>query len=94
MTGALAAVTACCGVHADGGRAAIGASSAGSVYNVQNAGAEAQHLLGLVRLPGWRVRTCGSDRALVHSSPTGQTLVLYHGAAFDHVIVTTARSGC
>ena len=46
------------------------------------------------RLPAWHIRTCGSDRALVHSSPTGQTLVLYHNTVFQHVIVTTAQSGC
>lgn len=46
------------------------------------------------RLPGWRVRTCGSDRALVHSSTTGQTVLLYHDTTFQRVIVTTARSGC
>jgi hypothetical protein len=46
------------------------------------------------RLPGWRVRTCGATRALVRSSPSGRTLVIYRGAAFQRVIVTTARSGC
>ena len=29
------------------------------------------------RLPGWRLRTCGATRALVHSSPGGRTLVVY-----------------
>jgi hypothetical protein len=46
------------------------------------------------RLPGWRLRPCGANRALVHSSPGGRTLVLYRGAAFQRVIVTTAQSGC
>jgi hypothetical protein len=45
-------------------------------------------------LHGWRIRTCGATRALVHSSPAGRTLVVYRGAAFQGVIVTTARSGC
>lgn len=45
-------------------------------------------------LPGWRVRACGATRALVHSSPAGRTLVVYRGAAFQSVIVTTAHSGC
>jgi len=45
-------------------------------------------------LPGWHIRTCGAARALVHSSPAGRTLVIYRGAAFQRVIVTTARSGC
>ena len=45
-------------------------------------------------LPGWRIRTCGASRALVHSSPAGRTLVIYRGAVFQRVIVTTARSGC
>ena len=45
-------------------------------------------------LHGWRIRTCGATRALVHSSPAGRTLVVYRGAAFQRVIVTTARSGC
>jgi hypothetical protein len=46
------------------------------------------------QLGGWLIRTCGSDTALVHSSVTGRTLVLYHGTTFQRVIVTTARSGC
>jgi len=46
------------------------------------------------RLPGWRIQTCGATRALVHSSPAGRTLVIYRGAAFQRVIITTARSGC
>jgi len=46
------------------------------------------------RLPGWRIQTCGATRALVHSSPAGRTLVIYRGAAFQRVIVTTTRSGC
>jgi hypothetical protein len=45
-------------------------------------------------LPGWTIRTCGATRALVHSSPAGQTLVVYRGAAFQHAIVTTAQAGC
>ena len=45
-------------------------------------------------LRGWRIRTCGATRALVRSSPGGQTLVIYRGAAFQGVIITTARSGC
>ena len=45
-------------------------------------------------LPGWRTRTRGATRALVHSSPAGRTLVVYRGGAFQRVIVTTARSGC
>jgi hypothetical protein len=45
-------------------------------------------------LPGWRDRTCGATRELVHSSPDRRTLVIYRGAAFQRVIVTTARSGC
>ncbi|HEY2307699.1 MAG TPA: hypothetical protein VGI05_17645 [Streptosporangiaceae bacterium] len=45
-------------------------------------------------LPGWRIQACGTTRALVHSSPAGRTLVAYRGAAFQRVIVTTARSGC
>jgi hypothetical protein len=46
------------------------------------------------RLPGWRIQTCGATRALVHSSPAGRTLVIYRGAAFQRVVITTARSGC
>jgi hypothetical protein len=46
------------------------------------------------RLPGWRRQTCGATRALVHRSPGGRTLVIYRGAAFQDVIVTTVRSGC
>ena len=46
------------------------------------------------KLPGWHVRTCGATRALVHSSPGGRTLVVYRGAAFQRLIVTTARSSC
>ena len=46
------------------------------------------------RLPGWRIQACGTTRALVHSSPAGRTLVIYRGAAFQRVIVTTTRSGC
>jgi hypothetical protein len=46
------------------------------------------------RLPGWHVRTCGSDRALVHSSSTGQTLVLFKGSTFQRIVITAARSGC
>jgi hypothetical protein len=45
-------------------------------------------------LPGWRLQACGTSRALVHSSPGGRTLIVYSGAAFQRVIVTTARSGC
>jgi hypothetical protein len=45
-------------------------------------------------LPGWRLQICGAARALVHSSPGGRTLIVYRGAAFEHVIVTAARSGC
>jgi len=33
-------------------------------------------------------------RALVHSSPAGRTLVIYRGAAFQGVVITTTRSGC
>jgi len=60
------------------------------------AGASASRGLASLRrgLPGWRIRRCGATRALVHSSPAGQTLVVYRGAAFQSVIVTTARSGC
>ena len=60
------------------------------------AGADASSGLASLhrRLPSWRVRTCGPSRALVHSSPAGRTLVIYRGAAFQRVIVTTARSGC
>jgi hypothetical protein len=46
------------------------------------------------RLPGWRLQTCVAASALAHSSPGGRTLIVYRGAAFQHVIVTTARSGC
>lgn len=46
------------------------------------------------RLPGWHVRTCGSDKALVHNSATGQTLVLFHGSAFHRIVLTAAHSGC
>ena len=46
------------------------------------------------RLHGWHVRRCGATRAHVHSSPAGRTLVVYRGAAFQHVIVTTVQSGC
>jgi hypothetical protein len=45
-------------------------------------------------LPGWHLRTCGTTHALVHSSPRGRTLIVYRGAAFEHVIVTAARTGC
>jgi hypothetical protein len=65
--------------------------------DVQLTVAEAMPSRGLASLrrslPGWRIRTCGATRALVHSSPAGQTLVVYRGAAFQSVIVTTARSG-
>ena len=46
------------------------------------------------RLPGWRIQTCGATHALVHSSTAGRTLVIYRGAAFQRVIITTALSGC
>jgi hypothetical protein len=46
------------------------------------------------RLPGWRLQTCVAASALAHSSPGGRALIVYRGAAFQHVIVTTARSGC
>jgi hypothetical protein len=46
------------------------------------------------RLPGWRIQTCGATRALVHTSPGARTLVIYRGAVFQRVVVTTARSGC
>lgn len=46
------------------------------------------------RLPGWHVSTCGSGRALVHSSSTGRTLVLFHGSTFQRIVVTAARTGC
>ena len=68
--------------------------------DVQLTVAEAMPSRGLASLrrslPGWRIRTCGAGatRALVHSSPAGQTLVVYRGAAFQSVIVTIARSGC
>lgn len=60
------------------------------------AGAPASRRLASLRLrlPGWRIRACGPNRALVHSSPAGRTLVIYRGEAFQRVIVTTARSGC
>ena len=59
------------------------------------AGAAVSSGLALRRtLPGWRLQTCGTSRALVHSSPSGRTLIVYRGAAFRRVIVTTARSGC
>jgi hypothetical protein len=45
-------------------------------------------------LPGWHILTCGATRALVYASPAGRTLVACRGAAFQRVIVTTARSGC
>ena len=46
------------------------------------------------RLPGWHIQACGASRALVHSSPGGRTLVIYRGATFQAVLITTARSGC
>jgi len=46
------------------------------------------------RLPGWHIQTCGATRALVHRSPAGRTLVIYRGAAFQRLVITTARSGC
>ena len=60
------------------------------------AGADASSGLASLhrRLPGWRIQTCGATRELVHTSPGGRTLVVYRGAAFQRVIVTTARSSC
>lgn len=60
------------------------------------AGAIASRWLAILRgrLRRWRIRTCRATRALVHSSPGGRTLVVYRGAAFQRVIVTSARSGC
>jgi hypothetical protein len=49
--GALVAVTAGCGARAPSGGPTLGASGGGSVYNLRAGRAEAQHLLGLVRLP-------------------------------------------
>jgi hypothetical protein len=45
-------------------------------------------------LSGWRLQACGATRALVHNSPSGRTLIVYRGATFQCVIVTTERSGC
>jgi hypothetical protein len=46
------------------------------------------------RLPGWSIQRCGATRALIHSSQAGRTLVIYRGAAFQRVVITTARYGC
>lgn len=60
------------------------------------AGASVSRGLDTLRraLNRWRVQPCGATSALVHSSPGGRTLVVYHGPAFQRVIITTERSGC
>jgi len=45
------------------------------------------------QLSGWRTKTCSQTRELVHSSPTGTTIVVY-GSEFDRLVVATVQAGC